>query len=58
MLRTGLEDTFYLPDGARTDSNAALIRQLANCARDAGRDIASPEDARKILSLAGGADER
>jgi uncharacterized protein (DUF849 family) len=52
MLRTGLEDTFYLPDGARAKSNAALIRQLAICARNAGREIASPDEARKTLELA------
>jgi uncharacterized protein (DUF849 family) len=51
MLRTGLEDTFYLPGGARADSNAALIRELAKCARNAGRSIASPQDARQILHI-------
>ena len=51
MLRTGLEDTFYLPDGTRTESNGALIEALATCARNAGRDIASPQQARDILGL-------
>ena len=51
MLRTGLEDTFYLPDGTRTESNGALIESLANCAHNAGRDIASPQQAREILGL-------
>ncbi len=54
MLRTGLEDTFYLPNGARAENNAELIAALATCARNAGRDIASPEDARKILKLGTG----
>ena len=39
-LRTGLEDTFYLPDGAKAHSNGPLIEMLARCARDAGREIA------------------
>ena len=52
MLRTGLEDTFYLPDGARAKSNGQLIEALAGCARDAGRGIASPEEARRMLGLA------
>ena len=52
MLRTGLEDTFYLPDGSRATSNGKLIEALAMCARDAGRDIASPEEARRMLGLA------
>jgi uncharacterized protein (DUF849 family) len=51
MLRTGLEDTFYLPNGARAESNAALIAALATCARQAGRDIATPAEARDILKL-------
>lgn len=51
MLRTGLEDTFYLPDGSRASGNGALIEALARCARNAGRDIASPAEARARLGL-------
>jgi uncharacterized protein (DUF849 family) len=51
MLRTGLEDTFYLPDGSRTESNGELITALANCAENVGRSIASPTEAREILGL-------
>jgi hypothetical protein len=40
MLRTGLEDTFYLPDGSRASGNGALIAELARCAANAGRAIA------------------
>jgi len=29
MLRSGLEDTFYLPDGCRAAGNGALIEALA-----------------------------
>ena len=36
-LRTGLEDTFYLPDGRRASSNGELVEALAACARTAGR---------------------
>ena len=49
MLRTGLEDTFYLPDGSRASGNGALIEALARCARAAGREIASPDEARAML---------
>ena len=55
MLRTGLEDTFYLPSGEKAVSNGALIEALARCARNAGREIASPEDARMMLHLGGAA---
>lgn len=51
MLRTGLEDTFYLPDGARAPGNGALVEALAACARRAGRDVASPDEARRRLGL-------
>jgi uncharacterized protein (DUF849 family) len=51
MLRTGLEDTFYLPNGERATGNGALIEALAACARRAGRGIASPEEARQRLGL-------
>jgi len=52
MLRTGLEDTFYLPGGERAAGNGALIAALADCARRAGRAVASPSEARAILRLA------
>jgi uncharacterized protein (DUF849 family) len=51
MLRTGLEDTFYLPDGSRAGGNGVLIAALAECARRAGREIASPAEARARLGL-------
>ncbi len=52
MLRTGLEDSFYLPDGSRAAGNGALIEALAACARKAGREIAGPAEARAMLDLA------
>jgi uncharacterized protein (DUF849 family) len=51
MLRSGLEDTFYLPGGARAGGNGVLIEALATCARNAGREIASPAEARALLGL-------
>jgi uncharacterized protein (DUF849 family) len=51
MLRTGLEDTFYLPNGERASGNGALIAELAQCARRAARAIASPQEARAMLGL-------
>lgn len=52
QLRTGVEDTFYLPDGKKTDSNGPLIETLARYAREAGRKVASPDEARTLLGLA------
>lgn len=51
MLRTGLEDTFYLPGGERASGNGVLIEALAQCARRAGREVASPAEARVLLGL-------
>ncbi|PRQ09786.1 3-keto-5-aminohexanoate cleavage protein [Enhygromyxa salina] len=51
QLRTGVEDTFYLPNGDKTTGNGPLIEALAACARAAGREVASPSEARAILGL-------
>ena len=51
MLRTGLEDTFYLPSGERAKGNGELITELAACARRAGREVANPQEARNLLGL-------
>jgi uncharacterized protein (DUF849 family) len=51
-LRTGLEDTFYLPDGRKARSNGELIAAIVALARTAGRDIATPAEARQMLHLA------
>ncbi len=50
-LRTGVEDTFYLPDGSKARGNGDLIEAIATIARDAGREVASPDDARAALGL-------
>ncbi len=52
MLRSGLEDTFYLPGGRRAAGNGVLIEALARCARSAGREVASPTETRAHLGLA------
>ena len=50
-LRTGLEDTVYLPDGTVAASNGPLVAALVALAREEGRDIASPAEARTILGV-------
>jgi uncharacterized protein (DUF849 family) len=49
-LRTGVEDTFYLPDGAKAAGNGQLIEALVATARAAGREIATPAEARAMLA--------
>ncbi|GAB1379187.1 beta-keto acid cleavage family enzyme [Pararhodobacter aggregans] len=51
-LRTGLEDTFYLPDGTRARGNGDLVAALAGVAREAGRSVASAAEARILWGLA------
>lgn len=50
-LRTGLEDTFYRPDGERARGNGDLVEAMVGCAREAGRTIASPAEARAAMGL-------
>ncbi len=49
--RTGLEDTFYLPDGTRATSNGQLIEALARTVRHAGREVADVGFTREIYGL-------
>lgn len=51
-LRTGLEDTFYLASGEKVSSNGTLIEALAALARNAGRNVATPQEARALLGIA------
>ncbi|MEL6347999.1 MAG: 3-keto-5-aminohexanoate cleavage protein [Myxococcota bacterium] len=51
-LRTGVEDTFYLPSGERCRGNGDLIAAMVAMAEAVGRSIASPDEAREILGLA------
>ena len=48
-LRTGLEDTFYLPNGEKASSNGPLIEALVATAREVGCEIASPEETRAMI---------
>jgi uncharacterized protein (DUF849 family) len=51
MMRSGLEDTFYLPSGERARGNGDLIDAIATCVRNAGREVASADEARQLLGL-------
>ncbi len=51
-VRVGLEDNFYLPNGEMAKSNGELVEKAAQMARDTGRSIATPDEARAILGLA------
>ena len=49
-LRTGVEDTFYLPSGEKVNGNGPLIEAIAKIAREVGREPATPDEARALLA--------
>jgi 3-keto-5-aminohexanoate cleavage enzyme len=49
--RTGLEDNIYCSKGELARSNAQLVARLARIGHEAGREMASPTEARTILGL-------
>jgi 3-keto-5-aminohexanoate cleavage enzyme len=50
-VRTGLEDVRYFEPGSLAASNAQLIARVATLARERGREVATPQQARAILGL-------
>lgn len=50
-IRTGLEDNIYISHGVLAKSNAQLVERMIRIARDLGREIATPDEARKILGV-------
>ena len=50
-VRVGLEDNFYLPDGEMARSNGDLVARGARMAGDAGRRLATVDEARELLGL-------
>jgi uncharacterized protein (DUF849 family) len=51
-VRTGLEDTFYLPDGERATSNGQLVDALVSIVRETGRRPATIEETRAAYGIA------
>jgi 3-keto-5-aminohexanoate cleavage enzyme len=50
-VRVGFEDNVYLARGVLAKSNAELVAKAVRLAKDLGREIAGPEDARRILQI-------
>lgn len=50
-IRSGFEDNIFYHKGVVADSNAQLVARLARIAKEIGRPIATPEQAREILAL-------
>lgn len=51
-VRVGFEDNVYLSKGVLAKSNGELVAKVVRLAKELGRDIATPADARRILGLA------
>lgn len=51
--RVGLEDNIFISKGVLAKSNAELVEKVVRIAREFGREIATPDEARKILGLKG-----
>ena len=50
-VRVGFEDNIYLSRGVLAKSNGELVEKVVRIANELGREIATPDEARKILGL-------
>jgi 3-keto-5-aminohexanoate cleavage enzyme len=50
-VRVGLEDNINHSKGGLAKSNAELVERADRIAKELGREIATPEESRKILNL-------
>lgn len=50
-VRVGWEDNPWLPDGTLSRSNAELVDVVVRMAREIGREVASPDEARTIVGI-------
>jgi 3-keto-5-aminohexanoate cleavage enzyme len=50
-VRVGMEDNPFVRSGEYARTNAELVDKIVRIARELGRDIASPAEARKIIGL-------
>ncbi len=50
-VRVGFEDNVYLSKGVMANSNCELVEKVVRLAKELGREIATPAEAREILGL-------
>lgn len=50
-VRVGLEDNYYYGPGELAKSNAQMVERVVRIARELGREIATPEQAREMMGL-------
>ena len=52
-VRVGFEDNVYISKGVLASSNGELVEKAVRIAKELGREIATPQEARKILGMRG-----
>lgn len=50
-IRVGLEDNVYINAGQKADSNAQFVERVKRIAKELGRSLATPDEAKEILGL-------
>lgn len=50
-VRVGFEDNVYMSKGVPASSNGEMVEKVVRLAKELGREIANPEEAREILGL-------
>jgi 3-keto-5-aminohexanoate cleavage enzyme len=50
-VRVGLEDNIYFSKGILARSNAELVERVVRIAKEFGREVAAPAEARRLLAL-------
>ncbi|ATW26915.1 3-keto-5-aminohexanoate cleavage protein [Candidatus Formimonas warabiya] len=50
-VRVGFEDNIFYAKGVLAQSNGQLVERMARLAKELGREVATPDEARKILHL-------
>lgn len=50
-VRVGFEDNIYYSKGVKAKSNAELVERVVRMAKEIGREVATPDEARAILGL-------
>lgn len=50
-VRVGFEDNVYYSKGRLATSNAELVERIVRIAKEVGREVATPDEARSILGL-------
>ena len=57
-VRVGLEDSLWLGPGKLAESNAAQVRAVRQIIEGLGLEVATPDEARRILALKGARERR